>query len=134
MIRILFIFLFVLPINKLLAQDNSANDSLIKSSTTIIKDNRLDKLEDNYKATFKLIGYRVQIFSGTNKQPARDARYTFVQSYNSVKSYEIYEQPYFKVRVGDFKTKIEALKFKNELTKHFPNCFIVNDEIEFKEN
>lgn len=110
----------------------STNDSL-KTITPTIKDSRIVKLDAAYKSTYKLNGYRIQIFSGNKRQPAKEARLRFTRIYRKTKAHEVYEQPYFKVRVGDFKTKLEALKFKNELTKHFPNCFIVKDEIEFKD-
>jgi len=113
------------------AQENT-NDSL-KTITPTIKDSRIAKLDAAYKSTYKLNGYRIQIFSGNKRQPAKEARLRFTRIYRKTKAHEVYEQPYFKVRVGDFKTKLEALKFKNELTKHFPNCFIVKDEIEFKD-
>ena len=101
------------------------------SSIEIIQDSRINKLDKEYVNTYKLKGYRVQIFSGDKKQPARQARLKFTKLYRKTKAYERYEQPNFKVRVGDFKTKIEALKFKNKLVDHFPNAFIVEDEIEF---
>lgn len=103
------------------------------NSIEIIKDNRIDKLNETYVSTYELKGFRVQIFSGNKKQPARQARLKFTKMYNKTKAYETYEQPNFKVRVGDFKTKIEALKFKKELANHFPNAFIVEDSIEFKD-
>jgi len=103
------------------------------SLTTIVKDKRIDQLNETYKSTYKLIGYRVQIYSGNKRQPANQARSTFSKIYKKKKAHMDYEQPYYKVRVGDFKTKIEALNFKNDLTKHFPNCFIVKDEIDVKE-
>ena len=133
MLRIIFIFLLVVLYNQTQAQEYKITDSTKSKTTIVIQDNRLNELSETYRSSFKLMGYRIQIFSGNKKQPARDARLAFVQNYNSIKAHEIYEQPYFKVRVGDFRTKIEALKFKNELTKYFPNCFIVRDEIDFKE-
>lgn len=113
----------------LFSQENRSSDSL----TTVIKDSRIDKLNKAYKTDYKLRGYRVQIYSGNKRQPANEARSTFSRLYRKKKAHMNYEQPYYKVRVGDFKTKIEALKFKNDLTKHFPNCFIVKDEIDIKE-
>lgn len=112
------------------AQDST---SINKSKTPVVKDYRIDKLNTAYSETYNLEGFRVQIYSGNKKQPARDARLKFTRVYRKTKAYEVYEQPYFKVRVGDFKTKMEALKFKNDLNKHFPNCFIVKDNIEFKD-
>ncbi len=129
--------ILILSINSINAQNlsNVVQDEPIdslKGITPTINDSRIDKLNKAYKTNFKLEGYRVQIFSGNKRQAARQARQQFTQLYGTVKAHEIYEQPYFKVKVGDFKTKIEALKFKNELTKHFPNCFILKENIEFK--
>lgn len=126
----IFFCLFCALINTFGQDSTTINESKI----SIVKDTRIDKLNTNYTETFKLEGYRVQIYSGNKKQPARDARLRFTRIYRKTKAYEMYEQPYFKVRVGDFKTKMEALKFKNDLTKHFPNCFIVKDEIKFEGN
>ena len=105
------------------------NDSL----TTVIKDKRVEKLKKTYTSSYKLKGFRVQIYSGNKRQPANQARSTFSRIYRQKKAHMDYEQPYYKIRVGDFKTKLEALKFRNELTKHFPNCFIVQDEIDINE-
>jgi hypothetical protein len=118
--------------NLLFSQENNPIDSLKDSKTNVVKDSRIDKLDKSYVSTYKLIGYRIQIYSGNKKQPAREARQIFTNRYHETKAHESYEQPYFKVKVGDFKTKLEALKFKTELVKYFPNCFIVKDEIDYK--
>ncbi len=134
MLRVLFIFIFVVLFKLSHAQEYHKNDSANSKTTVVLQDNRLSELCETYTSSFKLMGFRIQIFSGNSKQPARDARLIFINSFNDIKAHEIYEQPYFKVRVGDFRTKIEALKFKIELSKYFPNCFIIRDEIDFKEN
>ncbi len=129
--RILLVVIVILLSLQLKAQ-NEAKDTINLMKVEIIKDNRIDNLNKTYSNSYHLDGYRVQIYSGNKKQPARQARMEFTKFYRKTKAYEMYEQPYFKVRVGDFKTKIEALKFKNNLVKHFPNCIIVKDEIEFE--
>jgi hypothetical protein len=129
----LLLIIPVLLITCSIVSGQEENLDSLKTLTNVVKDSRLNKLNKEYRSTYKLSGYRVQIFSGNKKQPARQARMQFSQIYRKTKAHETYEQPYFKVRVGDFKTKIEALKFKNELVKHFPNCYIVKDEIEYKD-
>ncbi|MCO6499162.1 MAG: SPOR domain-containing protein [Vicingus serpentipes] len=99
----------------------------------IIQDNRIEQLNRTYTSLYQMEGYRIQIYSGNKKQPARQARLEFTQLYRDVKAHESYQQPYFKVRVGDFRTKLEALKFQKEVQVHFPNCYIVKDGIEVEE-
>ena len=98
-----------------------SNGKLIKSET--INDKRIDALEERYKSTFKLKGYRIQIHSGNKRQPANQARASFSRVHPKTKAHLNYEQPYYKVRVGDFKTKLEALKYKTFIIKEFPNSF-----------
>jgi hypothetical protein len=115
-------------------QDNLMPDSLnTVSNVSVIKDSRINEILSTYKSSYTLSGYRIQIFSDNKKQPARDEKAKFLSLYSSVKAHEIYQQPYFKIRVGDFRTKLEAFKFQKEIQLQFPNCFIVKDEIEIEE-
>ena len=109
---------------------NSINPTL---TIKVIKDNRIDELNNVYKSTYELIGYRVLIYSGNKKQPANQARSTFLRVHPKTKAHLDYEQPNYKVRVGDFRTKLEALKYKKGITNEFPNCFIVKDQIDINE-
>lgn len=99
----------------------------------IKKEYGIDQLIKTHESSFKQQGYRIQIFQGNKKQPAREAKSKYISTHSKHKAHEIYQQPYFKVRVGDFRTKLEALKFQKELISKFPNSFIVKDEIEIDE-
>lgn len=112
-----------------------SQDSTItkKTNTTVIKDSRINQLNTTHASKYKLSGFRVQIYSGNKKQPANQARSIFLRSHPKTKAHLNYEQPYYKVRVGDFRTKLEALKYKNGLVQDFPNCFIVKDDIDIDE-
>ncbi|MCH7535510.1 MAG: SPOR domain-containing protein [Bacteroidetes bacterium] len=56
----------------------------------------------------------------------------FLSIYSSIKAHMIWEQPYFKVRIGDFKTRLEAQKAMDLISKDFSSCYIVRDEILIK--
>jgi hypothetical protein len=64
-------------------------------------------------------GYRVQIFFGSDRKAANDARTQFLQLYPNTEAYLLYQQPNFKVRVGDFRTQPEAQALFKELLRHF---------------
>lgn len=116
------------------AQNDTTNDSIIKKSNIAVsKDGRIDNLLETYKSSFTIQGYRIQIYSDNKKQPARDEKAKFLSLFSNVKAHEIYQQPYFKIRVGDFRTKLEAYKFQREIYENFPNSFIVKDEIEVEQ-
>ena len=127
----LFSALLLLVNRNFFAQTNNASDST-QHKAHLIQDYRIEKLEKAYGDNFKLEGFRVQIYSGNKRQPAKQARLRFSQKFKDVKAYEDYFQPYYKVRVGDFKTRLEALKIQKEIIEFFPDCYIVNDQIEFE--
>ncbi len=74
-------------------------------------------------------GYRVQIFFGSNRQAAYNAQEKFRQEYPDLRTYITYTEPNFKVQAGDFRTRLEAEKLRNELTQMFTSLFIVSGKI-----
>ncbi len=128
-------FLFTVISITVFGQDTTTQDTSNIKKVTVVVDKAIEGINDTYKAAYKLYGYRIQLASESSSAPARKIRAAFIQKYKEVPAYEIYQQPYFKVRVGDFKTKLEAIKFQKEISSDYPNCYIVKDEIEFeKEN
>ncbi|MBC7759987.1 MAG: SPOR domain-containing protein, partial [Phormidesmis sp. FL-bin-119] len=53
----------------------------------------------------------------------------FKSLYPNITSYVSYTQPNYRVRVGDFRTKLEAQKFMNELKKQYTSMFIFAERI-----
>ena len=85
-------------------------------------------------ATRILTGYRVRIFFD-NKQSARVASdetlKRFESMYHDVVAYRTYANPYFKVTVGDFRTKSEAMALLERIRHEFPSAFVVKENISF---
>lgn len=81
-------------------------------------------------------GYRLQIYFGSGPNAHAEAmkvRTEFLSSNPDIKAYLIFKSPDFKVLVGNFRTKSEALKLQKALYYQFPNSFIVSDEIALPE-
>lgn len=81
-----------------------------------------------------LNGYRIRIFFD-NSQDARvnsgGAYGTFLKYFKGIPAYRSYVNPYFKVSVGDFRTKAEAMEKLIRIKKVFPSAFIVKEKIRF---
>lgn len=76
-------------------------------------------------------GFRVQIasFSGTNsKTSAFSLRDRFMTDYPLVQAYIVYDEPNFKVKVGDFRTRLEAYAFLQEIKEVYKG-YIIKDNI-----
>jgi len=79
-------------------------------------------------------GYRVQIYFGSDKAKANEMKAKFLAQYASgIHAYEVYDVPNFKIRVGDFRTRMEAYRFLKKIRADFPSSFIVESEIEYPE-
>ena len=89
-------------------------------------------VHDNGSRTMS--GYRVRIFFD-NKQTARveseETLKRFESMYHDVVAYRTYANPYFKVTVGDFRTRSEAVKLLERIRGAFPSAFVVKENIEF---
>lgn len=107
-------------------------------SLVIICDPRIDLLVKTHKSInnqYPLIpGWRVQIFfeSGTqSKILAKEVMNEFNEKFSDTKSYLIFVSPYYKVVAGDFRTRMDAEKFLDEIQKDYPSAFVTRDEINF---
>ncbi len=78
-----------------------------------------------------IAGYRVQIasFSGVNsKTSAFDLRDRFMLDHPGVQAYIVFDEPNFKVKVGDFRTRLEAYAFLQQI-KDVYKGYLVRDNI-----
>ena len=82
----------------------------------------------------RMTGYRVRIFFD-NKQTARNQSERvaggFKAQYPGISVYREYVNPYFKVTVGDFRTKEDARRFLNSIKGSYPSGFIVREKINY---
>ena len=89
-------------------------------------------IESNAKRTIN--GYRVRIFFD-NRQTARsESEQTikkFVNMFHDVSAYRTYTNPYFKVTVGDCRTKSEAMALLARIKGAFPSAFVVKENINY---
>ena len=115
-------------------QNNSTGGTIkIHESPTI----RIE-MEKHLKSFAKkkgIQGYRVQIFFGSSKSAKRlanEARVKFISTNGDVKAHINYKAPYFKVRVGDYRTQSEAIKLLTQIKQEYPEAFIVKDIIDIE--
>jgi len=89
------------------------------------------------KAKNSRIGYRVQVFSDNNartaKNEARSKSRIITERFPEYPTYVIFSSPYWRLRVGDFKTQEEARDAADEIKKAFPSfgkeVHVVRDRI-----
>lgn len=74
-------------------------------------------------------GFRVQIFSGPNRNDAYAAQSKFKSQFKDYESYINYEEPNYRVKVGDFKSRAQATQFMNVLRSSYQNVFVFTEDI-----
>ncbi len=139
------LFLFIQGLffcQMLLSQVTFPAEALSENSTPsilqgveITQDPRLDKMlnwhiESN-KRRNGIDGFRLDIFSVTEKEKAFQTKVEFLSRYPENNVYILFIAPNFRVRVGDFRTKNEALKLLKKIQGNYPAAFIVQDKIDF---
>jgi hypothetical protein len=129
---IMLILLFLFPFSSLLSQEaakDSGNIQLIQDEKVDLLVTRHIQINQNRKG---IDGYRIQIFfdSGTkSKIRARSVYDNFLIKYSNIGAYLTFKAPNYKVRVGDFRTKLDAQRFLNEIIADYPNAWIIEDQI-----
>jgi hypothetical protein len=111
---------------------------------SIVQDKRIDDLLLTHQQMNELLlrnpdhsgidGYRVQIFfeSGNkSSDAAREIIEEFEEEYPDYRAYLTWKAPNFRVRVGDFRSRMEAEGFLQKLLKDYPNAWVIRDKINF---
>ncbi len=100
----------------------------------------LDEAVNGKKDLVEIDGYRVQIFSSNKQQTAKAAALEMEEQMKdqiNQTMYVQYQSPFWKVRIGDFRTYDEAKEYKKKLVQQFPdlqgNTYIVRDKILVKQ-
>ena len=99
------------------------------------QEDRLDDLLERYKYVNVrrngMDGFRIQIFFESGRlarENAYKAKAKFLSSFQEISAYVDYQAPFFKVRVGDYRTKREAQILYKKLRRQFPNAYITPTE------
>lgn len=99
-----------------------------------LMDKRIMENEEKQHITF--LGYRVQVYMGNNqkksKSDAVEREKKIKERFPDLSSYLSFVSPFWKLRVGDFRTHTEALVLSKQILSAFPEMtgevYIVRDE------
>jgi hypothetical protein len=95
---------------------------------TVHFDQRVANLIEIEKRTDKIMGYRLQICLDSDKEIVDEARDKYLKLYPLTDTYVNFENPHFNLKVGDFRSRVEAEKIKREIFGEFVIC-IIHEEL-----
>ena len=119
-----------------ISQINSDNTGRVE----IFQDSRVDSIV-NMHVKYNMhqngiMGYRVQVFfdAGNNSlDKANKVAEEFQLLFPGDTAYISFSEPYYKVRVGDFRRRLEAEGYMQKILRDYPNAFVIKDKIHFPE-
>jgi hypothetical protein len=109
--------------------------SMQPGSVHIIKDNRIDRLVEFKGSTIPpafgpmINGFRVQLYFDQDKEKVNDARTRFLTSNRGIDTYVEYYAPNYNLLIGNFRTRLEAEKWRAELSGAFPEGIVKETRI-----
>jgi hypothetical protein len=157
MIRKLFLILFFFGFSAIAVRSQSfvstaelfkrTDSSFFTGRLNIIQDPAIDTLMSRYilanenqeeKVGYSgMEGWRIQIYSSSDRNAREESskvQADFMSKFKDIDSYQLFAEPgYWKIRVGNFRTKTEATGLFMSISKVFPDAYIVPDIINFPE-
>ena len=111
-------------------------ENAIVHQDSTIRQLMIDKQMGIQRGKVEVDGFRVQVYSSNQQKTAKNEALLLQQKLEKSVNKTIYtisEPPFWKVRLGDFQTREEAVVYKNELIVQFPelqsSAYIVPDKI-----
>ena len=111
--------------------------SVLGSGVKVNQSQAMRSAFDNYvsnNASKKLTGYRIRVYfdNGQNARARSEAIARSVSNtYPGIGVYRTFESPNYKVSVGDFRTKDEALKVFHSLKASYPTALLLKETINY---
>ncbi len=92
----------------------------------------LDTISTKNKSIRYANGFRIQVYVGNDRKAADDAKIYTYQTYPEIYPYLSYQQPIYKVKIGDFLNRMDAERYFVTIKENFPSAMILPDRVEIK--
>ncbi len=92
----------------------------------------LDTISVRNKGVRYANGFRIQIYVGNDRKAADDAKIYTYQTYPEIFPYLSYQQPIYKVKIGDFLNRMDAERYFVNIKESYPSAMILPDRVEIK--
>jgi hypothetical protein len=138
--RWFFLAFFMLPTFLLCGQNKTGQEFFEKLSMSngslgslmVIQEPGIEQLVgihiDERKRKYGVEGFRIQLFLGSNYKAKKEAIEVKARALSLIpyeKIYIMYEAPFWRVQVGNFRSKNASLGLYRKLKKEFPSCYPV---------
>ena len=105
-------------------------------SLNVSQDSRIESLISKQRALYELdssfSGYRIHIFMEIGNEAlkhAEEMKRKFEKAFPDIPIYLTYVEPYFRLRAGNFRNRVEAEKCLRRIKPKFKEAFVTADMI-----
>lgn len=114
------------------------SDARIETLSFLLRNNKnknsalaFDKTKGNARGSiYSTHGYRIIIYSGTDRNKANKVKLDFMRQYPNIRVYTSYKVPQYKIKVGNYETRDAAMHFYRILSKEYSPCMVVPDIVQ----
>ena len=110
--------------------NTTTTQAFINSNANLL--NVIKNHKNRNKERLEIRGWRIRVYMGSGKNARSDANTVKMKirnKYPDAEPHLVHHSPYFKILVGDFRTRIDAESYKKKLITDYPNCYVVESEI-----
>lgn len=127
----IIILAFVLGVFSTLTAQNE--EEYIKYNKEVSVDSLITLHKDFNTNYNNILGYRIQIFKGSGNNALENANIIkdeFSEENENTTAYISFMEPDYRIRVGDFRNRLDALNFLRSIKQKYPSAFVIQENIE----
>jgi hypothetical protein len=94
----------------------------------------LDSLAQRNKNIRYVQGYRIQVYVGNDRKEYDEARSFIIQNYPELSLYPSFNPPTYRLKAGDFTTKMDVERYFSNIKNHYSASMIVSDRIDIRKS
>ena len=116
--------------------DNPKRAGQVMPAEALHVNKRLDALLDTLATQNRRVryapGYRVQVYVGNERAAADAAKLQLYQQFPELSAYISYQQPTYRLKVGDFMRKMDAERYFGKLRSVFATAQLQPDRVDVR--
>lgn len=79
-------------------------------------------------------GYRIQVYVGNDRREVDEAKVFIYQNFPELNTYLTFSQPTYKLKAGDFTSKLDAERYYSTIKQRYSMAMMVSERIDIKKS
>lgn len=79
-------------------------------------------------------GYRIQVYVGNDRREVDEAKVFIYQNFSELNTYLTFSQPTYKLKAGDFTSRLDAERYFSSIKQRYSMAMIVSERIDIKKS